>query len=180
MPWPLASIEYVLPSAERSTTVTAMNGGTSILRGVIFPPRPVNSACVEIGVSSPDCCSLDVDFDSVVVVGGGSDVLPLEELVVMVVDGAGCAAVVVFPPPPPPPQPAIATTAANTRSALNRMGLSRLEDHDLRRGLRLDVRLERLVVGLDRRGGGVVGRGAGGGAGPVCGSPRRRGGPRVG
>ena len=30
-----------------------MNGGTRIRDGEILPPRPVNSACVEIGASSP-------------------------------------------------------------------------------------------------------------------------------
>src|SRR3954451_9670339 len=50
-----------------------------------------------------------------------------------------------------PPQPPTSSAAATATAALDRMRLTRLEHHYLRRGLRLHVRLERLRVGLDRR-----------------------------
>src|SRR5690242_17277609 len=152
-----------------------MKGGTSTFAGVILPPRPVNSAWVETGVSSPDCSSLDDLVEMVVTV-----VAPWALVVVLMIDPvdadtvdavvtAAVVAVVAVPPPPPPPHPASTARAAATSSALNRMSVSRLQDHDLRRGLRLDVGLERLVVGLDRRERVVVDRDHRVGADPIGG-----------
>src|SRR6185312_6938887 len=172
------SRSYVRPSADLSTTVTAMKGGTSTLAGEILPPLPVNSACVEIGSSSPDCSSLEDLVERDVTLWAVVVVLTIDPMDADTVDEVVTAAAVVDvvvappPPPPPPPHPASTTRAAATSSALKRMGLSRLEDHDLRRGLRLDVRLERLVVGLDRREGVVVDRDHRVGADPVGGGHR--------
>src|SRR5437764_1018068 len=74
-----------------------------------------------------------------VIVGPGAAVLP-------------AAAVEEDPPPPePPPQPPTSAAAAAAIASSDRMRLTRLQHHDLARGLPVDVGLERLRVGLDRR-----------------------------
>src|SRR5205085_11949829 len=86
---------------------------------------------------------------AVEVVAGVGDVAVAVGVVCVVGGGVLAAVVVAGFLSPPPPQPAIATTAIT--AALDRMRVTRLEHHDLRRGLRLDLRLERLRVRLDRR-----------------------------
>src|SRR3954447_20735051 len=127
-----------------------MKGGTRTVAGVMSPPLPVKRAWVEIGVSSPappGCCSGDVEV-CVGVVGCGAVAVGVVGTVAATL-GGGALTEAVWVEPPPPPQPASASSAAPMRSPLNRMRLTGLEDHDLGGRLRLDVRLERLIVGLD-------------------------------
>src|SRR5688572_26685406 len=113
---------YVAPSAERSSTRTEMNAGTRTTRGVIRPARPVNSASVLAGCSSPappGMSSGDSDSDSVSVsasvsVTAGSSVVSAgTDSVVAVL--AGVAAVgVVDASSSSPPHAETATNRANS------------------------------------------------------------------
>src|SRR5690349_22081006 len=99
-----------------------MNGGTSTFAGVILPPRPVNRAWVDIGTSSPDCCSFEERVESVVTLWTVVAVLvidPIDAEAVRDVVTAAAVVDVVTPPPPPPPHPASTTRAAATGSPLN-------------------------------------------------------------
>src|SRR3954453_18417988 len=97
-----------------------MNGGTRTLDGDSFPARPVNSAWVAIGVSSPappcwDSGEALVLVRLVVVLVESSPVEEAEGAVsVVVTGGADWVATVVdaafFPPPPQPARAVSATT----------------------------------------------------------------------
>src|SRR4051795_13332852 len=118
-----------------------MKGGTRTREGETLPPLPVNRAWVAIGVSSPappGCCSGEVLVGVGVGVGffflgagwPGAVVDGVGVVVVVVTLGGGALAAVVPLLPPPPPHPASASSPMSS-AVLNRMALTRLQDHDV-------------------------------------------------
>src|SRR4051794_11103397 len=136
-----------------------MNGATRTLVGVMRPPEPTKFTSLTAGCSSPAPPGWlsgeelpPFVVEGACVAGGevaSACVVPVAVVVVVVPAAAGVVPVLVcrFSPPP---QPATRRRAISA-TALYRMRLTGLEDHDARGRIRLDLLLERLIVGLDRR-----------------------------